>query len=160
LPITLIAEEEAPTNITEFDITGLDINTHKFYLIVITFKNPLGVGTEYRLYFEGDFVDTNYYTQHLGASGGSVSAVRNNFPDMGYLAAGERGFHVVYVIRDVDGYPRANVRFNKRIDTVLITEKSLVHKISQANITRITFRAVESGGIGAGSKIQIYGYTS
>jgi len=81
--LDLIKEIDITADLTDLDITGLDINTHKLYLIVLNFKNPTASASVYELFVNGDYVTTNYYFQYIEASGtsiGSIGSTRQRWP--------------------------------------------------------------------------------
>jgi len=157
--LDLVAEVEAPADTDTLDVTGLDILTHKFYLIISTFKNPTGTTTELKLYYEGDFNNANYYSQMLYVYGTSYIAGRENFPRWMYHMAGQPCLVVGYLFLDPNGYGRHGTYSSVRVaGTTVIVNFNVVRKLTLSNITRLTWKTPIAGAIGAGSKVQIYGY--
>lgn len=58
-------------------ITGLDLDTHKFYKLFFIGKTTGGAG-DVHIYFNGDSTDSNYIRQVVSFSGTSVTAVRDS----------------------------------------------------------------------------------
>jgi hypothetical protein len=160
IPLTLkkVAEVSVTSAVTQITITGLDINADKFYLMLLWLKNPTAAAVTYKLYFEGDLTDANYYTQVLYATGTTVGGSRDNSPNLIYINAGYCGIAFVYIFRDVDGVPRFTCDHSHEPASSIFQEHKYCAKTAAvANITRLDLVASAAGGIGAGSKLIIYG---
>jgi len=157
--LDLIDEVSVATDTTDVDITGLDINTHRQYLIIIKITNPTASETGYYLYVNEDYEKTNYYIQFIEASGTSIIAGRRNFPEIAHTFAGGITFVKVVMVRGADGVPRAVAEQAKHSPaSITFQNYAWVKTASVTNITSIRIHAVATGAIGAGSKIEIYGY--
>jgi hypothetical protein len=146
----------ASSTVSYVDLTGLDINTHKAYLIVATIKNPFSAGLDYYMYIEGDYTNSNYYCQNLDIDNTSVTASRENAPRLSNLGAGERTNIVVYLVRDLDGYPRYFAKeVRKTGSSVIISLHAGCKTATVSNITQIRIYTVTSG-ISANSRIMLF----
>jgi len=160
IPLTLkkVAEVDVTSAVTSITVTGLDINTHKFYLIIFMVKNPTAGGVWYHLCVEGDTTLTNYYSQYAYWSGTGGGAGRSNDACISSEYAGDEGGVLILVARSPSGYPHAWSFRAQRVGANVSIE--LYHACKTAavtNITRIDIVASAAGGIGAGSKLIIYG---
>jgi len=153
-----VAEVDVAVNTTTITITGLDINTDKFYLLLFKTKNPTATDSHYYLFVEGDLTIANYYNQYIAGSGTTVSAARASGPSIIYVATGERGFCAIWLIRDPDGYPRYYSSITRYPGASITNVSRTGSKTATViNITRIDLQASVADAIGAGSKLIIYG---
>jgi len=152
----LIKEVEAETDLTEIELTGLDIKAHKFYLLIAVIKNPQASNSFIHLFVEGDEVKTNYYNQFLYDSHTTISSYRENFPALFYVYAGNRSFSVCYIELDPDGYFRyysLNVRrTGSGVESILW---SGCKTATITNITKLKIKANVTNAIGKGSKFML-----
>jgi len=150
-----IREIEVAADTNAVDLTGLDINAHRFYLLLAAVRNPLTSGVEYRILFEGDTLTTNYYSQILQALGSSVNAARYNRSIVGFADAGTSVVLKILVMLDPDGLARAvtlscpNAPANVRV--VLL---NVARTVTQTNLTSIMFEG-PTGSIAAGSRFRL-----
>jgi len=153
-----VAEIDVSSDITQITITGLNINTDKFYLLIFKAKNPTSSETAYYIFFEGDTNPANYYTQDYVSTGSSYASARFNAPRIGYNYAGENMFTLALIIRDVDGIPRWGAITTRRpINVVERGGYGGGKTAAVTNITRIDIVSSIANAIGAGSKIIMYG---
>jgi len=158
LGLNKVAEIDVAADTTSMTITGLDINTDKFYLLLFKTKNPTASGSGYCLFVEGDLVTTNYYNQNVYGDGASVGGTRENIPRIIYLPAGERGSCTVWLFRDPDGYPRYFSTIARATGaTMILVIRDGSKTATVTNITRIDVQSEVTNAIGAGSKLIIYG---
>ena len=59
----VLADVTVSSNCDYVDITGLDINTDKFYTLYLTLKNSADSTCAYHIFVEEDYTTTNYYSQ-------------------------------------------------------------------------------------------------
>jgi hypothetical protein len=145
------------SNVDYVDLLDLDINTHKAYLLIFEVKNPTTSNMAYFMFFEGDYVTTNYYSQVFIANGTSTWINRTNDPTFAGCNAGNRNEHVCWILRDVDGYPKVfTISTGSTGGSVTVNLWSLSKTATVTNITQIRIAAQYSGGIGAGSRIRLY----
>lgn len=148
-----IAEVVPSTNVDYVDFTGLDINTDKAYVLFLTTKNPTGGSINLKGYVQGDYTDTNYYTQFLSADGTGVSAGRLNYPEFGYVRAGECNACFIVIWRDPDGYYRFILQQSYRTGSTTYVGVEAGSKTAPVtNITSLRVASPVAGGIGAGSQ--------
>jgi len=157
--LDLIKEVTVEADSDYVDIDGLDIKTHKFYLLIVNIKNGSSSFSYTKLYVEEDYTDANYYTQRIFGGEATVSAERLNEPFIGSISDGQTLLSVVYIILDADGY----LHFDGHIGTnrgnniyLHLAHGSNINTFS--NITKIRIAGSVSKAIGAGSKILIFGY--
>ena len=149
----VIAEVEPTSDVDYVEFTGLDINSDKAYVIFMTYKNPLSVAINNKMYVNDDLTDADYYSQRISANGTSVGASQDNAPYIGGANASSSSTMVIFVMLDPNGYMRASVIQNVLTGTDLyVILRVVVSNNTFANITKIRIQASESGGIGAGSK--------
>ena len=151
-----VLAEVTPTVAVDYvDFTGLDINTDKFFLLLLTIKNPLAVSCDYYLFVEGDTVAANYYFQWVQADGATLAAGRANSAAIcGIGVAGERVLGWAWITRDPDGYAKA--RGNECRETglnVQFVDIAWSKVATVTNITSLRVAAAVAGGIGIGSKL-------
>jgi len=159
-PVVLkrLADIGVTTDVQYVDITGLDINTHRHYLLISNLKNPLDVATAYYMFVEGDYTVGNYSSQRLYALGTSVYASRVTNPTIGLALAYRRTLIVVNLVRDPAGYPRATCHSSYLLGGEIRVEvDAWMRAVTATNITSIRIYATQAGGIGAGSRIVLYG---
>jgi hypothetical protein len=155
-----IGDVNVASDVSYVDINGLDINRDRFYFIVLNFKNPTASGTVYKMYIEGNYTDANYYTQWLQADGTTVGAGRDNYPGIGYAFANTDCLMCVWLVRTPRGYPYAISLLAKGASNYIIPVLfAVTGTVSVTNITQIRISSSVANGIGAGSRLSIYGGT-
>ena len=142
------------------DFTGLDINTHQFYILISRIIVAGSTATTYfKLYINGDTTDTNYYTQVLYATDTTIAAERPNVPYfcVGKGIDGQRGvLGFCPVIRDPEGYVRwINQYIRDSAANALMAFYGGIKTGTVTNITSIRIAASVSGGLGTGSRITL-----
>jgi len=148
-----IAEYVAPSDVTNIDFTGLDINEDGFYVLFFHVKNPAGANAALYLFVEGDYTATNYYCQYLRGDGTTVSGNRVNNPTIGYVFSGETVNGIVYIYRDVDGYFRYLTLFSyKPAASIRVEIRAGAKTAPVSNITQLRVHATVAGAIGEGSR--------
>jgi len=139
------------------DLTGLDLNAHKCYMLSLNLVNPTTSGSNYFIYVEADYTNTNYYNQGLFIAGTEISAGRDNNPLLGYLPAGERGAIIIFVWRDPSGYFRYLDKMVRQTGNVVTNASYTGTKTATVtNVTQIRISADVAGGIGAGSRVMLF----
>jgi hypothetical protein len=145
------------SNVDYVDLLDLDINTHKAYLLIFTVKNSSTSDCQYKVYVNGNYTSTNYYSQYLYGGGSTTGASRLNDAIIEWISAGERSFVVVYIAKDPDGYFKCIViESGLTGSSVAIAIRSISSTFTVYNITSIRISASASGGIGAGSRIMLF----
>jgi len=123
------------------DLTGLDLNAHKCYMLSLNLVNPT----------------TSGYNQGLFIAGTEISAGRDNNPLLGYLPAGERGAIIIFVWRDPSGYFRYLDKMVRQTGNVVTNASYTGTKTATVtNVTQIRISADVAGGIGAGSRVMLF----
>jgi len=159
--LTLIKEITVASDTNTIDITGLDINTHKIYIIVIKRKYVLNISDWVYMYVEGDYLDTNYYSQFFYASGTSIGGNRQNNPRIANASMNAFDMYIIDLSL-IDTLARAVSRQTLGAGGGLaFYQFSWSYVTSITNITSI--RLYGAGGanvFGAGTKVEVYGYKS
>jgi hypothetical protein len=143
-------EITVPSHSQFVDITGLDLNAHKSYLIQLSVRNANTTAPgHYRIYFQGDYNDANY--EAATTSGHFASS---------FLASVEPGgwFQLnVWVTRHILGWPAYLFHGLMRADdnTRLLVGAGR-RLIAITNVTTIRIRADMTDGIAAGSTIRVF----
>lgn len=137
------------------NIDGLDINTHKFYLIIANFYLPAGEYDELFMYVEDDLEPTNYWVQCLIADGIDLTSDRFNDNLIGFLAF--NGYMLLTKDKDDKAKVQSFSSFYQNSETGLFLGV-MTHTVSSENITSIRFESGSAGNIRAGSRIKIYGF--
>jgi hypothetical protein len=142
--------------VTTVSFTGLDLDSAKAYIIIAKFTNPTINTTEYKLYFNGDTTDTNYYYQYILADGATVSSGRSNSSRYLGVEAGEEVIGFGTTQRDPAGYVKSSI-FEARRDPATVLILQTAHTwLTQANVTQMDFTSSVAGAIGVGSRIMIF----
>jgi len=135
------------------DFINLDINSDLLYALFFNLYNNTGSTVRYFLYVNGDYTDTDYYTQVIYGDGSTIAASRNNDPGFATLGAGYAGIGSIFMFLSAEGRPRWNTLHGRHTsDCRVYVEHSLLNS-AVANITSIRIQANTAGGISAGSKL-------
>ena len=163
---TLIDEKTVSGAAVErITFTGLDLNTHKNYMLIAEWVNPVAYFGKVWAFYNGDEVPTNYRSQYLRGSSSSSSADRLNDPTIALSADSASSMAVINIGISPDGY--INVVSQNRAGqgaAIEIYEFSQNHDIVQSNLTQLdlSYRRyttdAEENGFGIGSKFRLYGY--
>jgi hypothetical protein len=155
-----VAELSVSSDTTQIDVTGLNLSTDKLYWFAFAVKNPTASTTNYYIAFNGDTTTANYYAERVWFEGTGYGAARANYPDIcDNIGAGKGAVFHCLVFRDVDGYPRYIM------DAAHWGVSDIGRKIlggiwnSTANVTSISLWSSVASGIGAGSRLIMYGGT-
>jgi len=140
------------------DITGLDINTDRCYLMLLNVKNDDAVNpSKYYLYVEGDYTDTNYSFQQLYSVGATVGTEAGDGPYIGAAGALEEAVATIHIFLNPDGHYHANSVGNGLVSGSLYTRHlGLRRNITLTNITSMRLYATNAIGIAAGTKIDLF----
>jgi len=138
------------------DFTGLDINTDKVYILLVNIKNGTAGWINVRLHREGDYTDTNYYTQYLTADGGVISAGRLNEARLLGMPVSDALTAVAFIMRDPDGYMQVNIlNLRERASSVVMENRCISSNNTTTNITSLRVSSSATGGIGANSVLML-----
>jgi len=139
-----------PSHCQFLDITGLDVNAHKSYLLQLSVRNAnTTTAVEYRIYFQGDYTDANYEA--------ATTAGPHRYP---YLASADRGawFQLnLCIARHVLDFPvyllQGLMYYGDELTYILGGGR---RKLGVTNVTTIRIWSTATNGIGAGSTIRIF----
>ncbi|MEM3391879.1 MAG: hypothetical protein QW487_00025 [Candidatus Bathyarchaeia archaeon] len=152
------AEVSVSSDTTVLDVTGLNINSHKFYWVICKFKNPLTSSVTYYMFIEGDTNQANYQHRYLYGDGSTVYTGQNNSATLCDTSASVAAIVFAVLQLDPDNCPRFNTLQSSH--AVLGHTRSVRKTATVTNITSLKFQASSTNGIGAGSRILIYGAAS
>jgi len=162
LPVVVVAgwekivdEQVTGAAVTSIDVTGLDLDAGKTYLMTLRVTNPLGAGCAMFMYFNNDLVNANYYAQYLSVDGGSITAGRSNFPDLGDLYQGTEGTWFFFLQREVGKIKCIGQSSYREQSAVQIRLRTNCW-VTENNVTRITIVASAANAIGVGSRFIIF----
>jgi len=156
--LDLIKTYTVPIDLTDITFSGLDISTHKFYLLIIKWINPLTSLMNMQAYFQGDFEDVRYYTQRFVGSGTTISASRINAPQIAEAGAQQSVLVLTFIQRDQNGYIRGQSKTCFGVGRgIEVRHYNEVYTISVANLTRINISTKGYEARGAGTVIDRYG---
>ena len=152
-----IAEVNVESDTTSVSFTNLDINTDKVYVFYINVYNPTTDNAGIDIFVNNDTTVTNYYREHLVASGSSVGAGNvNDNRIMNVFAGTSTSAHVI-VMLDPQGHVRTQTWENDRSGTDLRVMLFNVYKsTTETNVTQIDLTASVTNAIGAGSRFALY----
>jgi len=154
---SVVSQQTIATDNTDFSvITGLNLDEHLVYRLFLLLKTRGPVnGSAPGVYFNGDTVNTNYWSQLLAANGGSVFAGRNNGPYIGSPPNNNDGAFIEALIsRGAAGTPMAFARGNRNTGSGVFFDMTVMSWVTIANVTQLEVRDVLSNaGWGAGSKL-------
>ncbi|MBA7633551.1 hypothetical protein ES703_41119 [subsurface metagenome] len=155
-PSHVVADITLPGNTTNIDVANLDYNNDgpwQFYLMV---HNPTGSTTEYRLFFNGDYVIANYYAQWIKVVGGVRSSARINKPNVEILSAGLSSIVFGTIMVDAADYARFHGINCRKITTALeLIEYGICKNSTVANITSLRIASTIANGLSAGTRLII-----
>jgi hypothetical protein len=147
-----IAEISVSSNVDYVDITGLNINNDKVYVLFSIVKNPTSTAGSIKLYIEGDTNTANYYSQRTYSGGSSVYGARENIGYIGISSGSDVGMGFCVIMKTSDNIPTWTVHWNRNIGSSIETMSASGCCISsKSNITTIRIVGAAAGGIGAGS---------
>lgn len=138
------------------EITGLDLDSDKFYMVFFNLINNSGSGIHYALTVNSDHTESNYNRQKLYASGGTVAGSQNSdakFTEATLNSEGTNG-HISMSI-DPDGYFQATSVNGDDQSTATLCISHVIKKATVTNITGIRITASASNGFGDGSHVVV-----
>lgn len=151
----IVDEVVTGSAVTSIDITGLDLDAAKCYMIVFRTQNPTGSGAYMRLYFNGDTTATNYWRQFVEASAAVVTGTRGNDPTIGYSSAGVETLLIGFLARET-GKPKYISMGTRDEQSTLMIFNGAMDWVTENNVTRITFTNLVANTIGIGSRVMIF----
>ncbi|MEW5760079.1 MAG: hypothetical protein AB1779_04875 [Candidatus Thermoplasmatota archaeon] len=146
------------TNLVE--ITGLDLNVGKEYILIINQKNDNAANSSTNrlwLYQATNLygLDTDYYSQYLDVNGTAISANRENLATISGCPANGSAIHLIYMYLSYDGYPRSIIFHNNLVSTVAFTYRCNV-KNYVGNVTQLKIESNLADGLGIGTRIMLF----
>lgn len=143
---------------TEIEYTGLAIGTAKFYILHLQGANGTGNNAGYRLYFNGDETDTNYYMQLLSVDSTTVSSSRSNSPVILQVDGNVSYVATINIYRDQAGFGRALVTASTKDGSAVRTEQYSLCTASVlgADLTTIKLKSDVAGSFETGTKLDLY----
>jgi len=142
--------------VTSIQVTGLDLDTAKAYMIVFHGNNATVTSGALYLEVNGDTTITNYYTRVISAYDTIVSTSLINKPYISDFVAGQDTYFVTIMIRDVSGYPRCSYVAVERDPSGLVTRTTGWTRNVTGNVTSIEIVSSVSSAIAIGSKLLIF----
>jgi hypothetical protein len=139
------------------DFTGLDVKSHKAYVLIGYIKNNSGSNTYYLWFVEGDYTNSNYNTQILNAAGTTIAASRATNSYIAYASSGANTMFYATIVRDPTGYARC-CSFNVFNDAsnVALNIFGICKNATVSNITQVRIDSYNNGAIGAGSRLMLF----
>lgn len=155
----LIKDIEVETDTQNVDLTELDILTHKAYRLVLNLYNPTTEPSIYHMYINGDYDALHYYVQLVYWDDTTMTSARGNSADIAEGGPQEDLFIVIDIGLVKNQYARAISYVSSHIPSSLQLQfYSWASNFKVTNITSIRVAHFTTTGIGAGSRIQLYGY--
>jgi hypothetical protein len=147
-------------HITEVDFTPvLDAIKYKFYELIFTIKNDLGVSVAYNIFSDTDETETHYHSVYmltLGATPTMYAARYNNANILG-LTTGEVCNGKAVIMLDVNNKVRTMVNVNRFTPTTIEALFRCQMRDNAGTLTALKLKTDVANGIGAGSRLLLYG---
>jgi len=151
----LIKDITVGSNVTQVDLTGLDIQKGELYEMVITVVSNGATGDVQLL--ANSSVSGNYYFQYIFANGATIGSGRIN-SSANVNSGGGRSIAKVYVKLTNDGHfvsMSSEVR-NAGSSVVILSNVVNTSTVTFSSITSLTIKSPNANTIGIGSRIQLY----
>lgn len=97
--LTVLHDDTLTTATTTYTISSLDINTHKFYRLVVVIHNGTASNANISIRINGDTTETNYARIHISADGTNVGTGRTNDSFIGVVPSGRRSCFLITVFK-------------------------------------------------------------
>jgi len=152
----LVEKIEVTADTTTVTFLDLDLDAVGVYTLYFMLHNPLGELVIWRIFFNNDFVTTNYYYQRFHLSGASIYTSRYNDTVIGITEALTSIIGTCWFMRPPDGYPRMMELATRQTPAIICREEFIVARNIAENVTRIDIQADSTNGIGAGSKLWLF----
>jgi len=148
-----VAEVNVSSDCNYVELSGLDINTDKFYVLFASITNPTSDRILYYICAEGHNSESEYYHAELSVYGDTISAKRGQgYPLIARVEAGVSGLAVVFITLDSLGRYRHLSIQTANESTIDIRIDVGVSTFTLSNLTTLTIRPLFGNIIGAGSK--------
>jgi hypothetical protein len=157
----LVQETILGASATDVDFSGLDINTHKAYLLVWKWKNLGDASNALFLYMNGDYTNSDYYRQQFSVDDVTVTSHRANDSEFtNTIPQNADAVGSVLIQRDPDGYVRAITQNSEKGPSAMILSVWTIAKSATvANLTSLRIHSYEASGMAAGSRFALYRVT-
>lgn len=142
----------------DIDISGLNINGDRTYMLLLNLKNNLTSGNWVDLFIDGDYTESHYSGEYLSASGTTVSATRQARPAIAYLDASITISVEQKIWLGVDGYSRfVGLSTKDATGTTIVFENYAGEMtVPESNITSLRIHGANASQFAAGSIISLY----
>lgn len=153
----LIYETDVVSSATSINVSGLDGDTDKEYMIFARF---VGAGSYY-LRPNGDSNTANYFNQYLAGNNGTASAGRNATEQGLFMTAASSNLGVSKsFLYAKSGLQRVMLtELSQQISSTVVLDNETSNAVwnnSASNITSLLIYCTNASGIGAGSHIEIW----
>jgi len=157
--LDLIAQKVLSENATDVVFDGLDINTHKIYLLVAKVLTNVTSDTDANLLVNEDLEPANYDCYIFGDTQGGLVITRENHARIISLTTNGECFCVAWVMLHPDGKVYVNDELYRHRESYYEWQKRIVvSRNTFDNVTKLTLRALVTDGFKAGSVFHLFGY--
>jgi hypothetical protein len=136
-------------------VTGLDLATHKEYLLRVRAKNATASSMYCYLQFNGDTTLTNYYSAQIVSN---ASAGSDNSPRAFALEPSVNAEMMGELIRDADGRPTAFTRSRGNAISTPSERNFTIQRNNTANVASIEIVAGSGAAFDIGSSFEVWRY--
>lgn len=151
-PWTLVSDTTLDSDATSIIFSDVDMVGSGPYLLYFM-DNTGASGTDRRMYFNGDTINTHYYVQMLSANNTTITASRQNSP---IIVAGDGnvdGVCIIHFTQIVGGYPRWIEQAHRPAAPASVSRIEYYGAWDNTqNVTTITIQASGTDGLRAGSR--------
>jgi hypothetical protein len=151
--------EYVTSNKTYIDITNLIIDrgfNHTCYFS-LNLRNAATSTARFSLFFNGNYTQTNYYTQYLTAAGTGISAARENNSTIAYLSSTEKGSITGFIQIATDSYAKFYCSVVQGPPSgILLNYRASATNFTCNPITSIRLSSDQTNGISADSIIHFW----
>lgn len=141
---------------TDLTVTGLDLNAHHDYRILVSGKNNNASSFDAYLYFNGDTTNANYGRQSLYGLGSTAGAARSTSPVFGTVGASSDFDLVATMVKSPSGWPAVMGAQSAGFYTGLTHTNFVIRRNNSANVTSLTYHASVAGALAIGTEIKVY----
>lgn len=138
---------------TTLTLSGLNLDTDKFYDLEFSFKNATGSASDLGFEANSDTTATNYYRQSFSVSGGGNGESRANNATAVGLPASTCAIGFGKLMVDQDGKARLLLWNNQDSMNVLVLQGFAQGHNATGNVTSITIRSAVANALAIGSYI-------
>jgi len=142
--------------VTDIVVDGLDLDTHRAYMIIFKVKNPTANSSGMHIFFNDDTNDANYYQQYLYVSGTDISANRANNSIFTWVINGKENNTWGLLTRGPTGIPKFHALNIREGGSTVSIEIRHVSWTTSANVTKIQIHSDQADAISVGSNLMIF----